>query len=266
MRPNALRRFLKRQAFLPNPLGVLNNPSYIVRSRLFEALRDCAPAIGGKVLDFGCGSKPYESLFPRATDYVGLDIAVSGHAHADSRVDVFYDGTTIPFPDAYFDAVVSFEVFEHVFNLPDVLAEIRRVLKPSGRLLVTVPFAWPEHEQPYDFARYTSFGLKAALERSGFDVLRVEKTGDYVLALAQLLVTYVQLSVARWPRVPALAVQFLLLAPMTAVGLGISRLLPRRTEIFCNLVVVAEAQRRDVAERAGTAAGTTACASPPLPC
>ena len=55
------------------------------------------------------------------------------------------------------------QVLEHVFNPDDFVREIARVLKPGGALLLTVPFVWNEHEQPYDYARYSSFGLRAFL-------------------------------------------------------------------------------------------------------
>ena len=106
----------------------------------------------------GCGSKPYENLFVHADKYIGCDVEVSGHNHSDSKIDYFFDGKKLPFSDGTFDAVVSFEVFEHVFNLPEILTEINRVTKEKGTLLISIPFAYGEHEIPYDFARYTSFG------------------------------------------------------------------------------------------------------------
>ena len=108
---------------------------------------------GCRVLDFGCGSKPYENLFINIDEYVGCDIEVSGHDHLDSKIDYFFDGKNLPFIDDRFDSVVSFEVFEHIFNLPEILKEINRVTKTSGNILISVPFAWGEHEVPYDFAR-----------------------------------------------------------------------------------------------------------------
>ncbi|MBK8496718.1 MAG: methyltransferase domain-containing protein [Chitinophagaceae bacterium] len=86
----------------------------------------------------------------------------------------------MPFDNDQFDAVFSSEVFEHIFNLEEILPEINRVLKPGGKLLFTCPFAWPEHEIPYDFARYSSFGIKAVVERQGFTVIEQYKTGHFL--------------------------------------------------------------------------------------
>ena len=192
----------------------------------------------GDVLDFGCGSKPYKSLFYKAKSYIGLDIETSGHHHGNSKVDVFYDGKIIPFEDNRFDAVVSFEVFEHVFNPTEVLREIRRVLKPGGQLLITVPFAWDEHEAPCDFARYTSYGVRHLFESNGFAVIEIRKTTAYFLAVMQMLIAYVVQHLApkgRWlSKIFQLAVVF----PLTGTALLLNRFLPRRDQYFSNTVTL----------------------------
>jgi hypothetical protein len=65
--------------------------------------------------------------------------------------------------------------------------ESYRVLKKGGRLLLTTPFMWEEHEQPYDFGRYSSFGLRAILERNGFEIIEHRKTLNDFRAIFQLL-------------------------------------------------------------------------------
>ncbi len=89
----------RQEAFLPTPvLGVLLNPAYITRSALHRAIAAIAPSIKGSILDFGCGSKPYDSLFTSAKEYIGIDIETSGHDHdtLQSKVDIYYDGKHIP--------------------------------------------------------------------------------------------------------------------------------------------------------------------------
>lgn len=234
----ALKARLRREQFLTTPLALVFNPFYIIRNGLHSTIARLAPALKGDILDFGCGSKPYESLFTAADSYVGVDIQVSGHDHAGSKVDFYYDGTTLPFADARFDVVVCFEVFEHVFNLPDVLAEIRRVLKPGGQVLVTVPFAWDEHEVPYDFARYTSFGIRHVFNTNGFECLKVEKTTTYVQALGQLFAAYLVQHVLPKGRVLGYLSQVAVVFPLNAVTLLLNALLPKRYEYFCNSVVL----------------------------
>jgi SAM-dependent methyltransferase len=234
-----LKKRLQREMFLVKPWSILINPFFIIRRGIYRGIEKHAPSMSGKILDVGCGSKPYEELFTSANSYVGIDLEQTGHDHENSKVDVYYDGSTIPFPDSNFDGVVCFEVFEHIFNLEEVLSEIRRVTKQNGKLLVTLPFAWDEHEQPYDFARYTSFGIRHILEKAGFHVESVFKTTTYVEALAQLTIAYISQHIGPKNLALAAVFQLLIVFPLTVLALFTKTFLPKRNELFCNLVVVA---------------------------
>ena len=168
----------------------LNNPFYFIRQCLLAKVSQYALRLTGKLLDFGCGSKPYKSLFKNATEYIGLDYEGEGHSHRNEEVDVFYDGKTIPFPDNSFDCVFSSEVMEHIFNPDQILPELNRVMKNGAIMLITCPFAWPEHEVPVDYARYTRFALRHLLEKHGFTILAQDKSGDFTLALYQMKMVY----------------------------------------------------------------------------
>jgi SAM-dependent methyltransferase len=229
----------QREQFLTTPLSILMNPLYILRRGLYTNIRDLAPLIQGKVLDFGCGSKPYESLFTNATSYLGVDIAVSGHNHANSKIDIFYDGKTLPFADNEFDAVVCCEVLEHVFNLDKVLAEISRVLKPEGLALISVPFAWDEHEVPYDFARYTSYGLRHILKNHAYEVIELRKTTTYLLAIFQLLIAYLSLYVLPSRKYIGKLLKLCLIVPLNLLAVLSNAVLPKRYGYFCNALVLA---------------------------
>lgn len=89
-----------------------------------------------------------------------------------------------------YGGVICNQVLEHVFNPDLFLQEIFRVLKPGGKLLMTVPFVWDEHEQPWDYARYSSFGLRSLLERNGFIVDEQRKTNADARVLFQLINAY----------------------------------------------------------------------------
>jgi SAM-dependent methyltransferase len=235
-----MRNRLRREWFLVTPISMVINPLYIIRNGLLEAISKIAPTITGDVLDFGCGSKPYESLFTHATSYTGVDIEVSGHDHKNSKVDVFYDGKTLPFPEQSFDAAVCFEVLEHVFNLEEVLAEIRRVLRPNGHLLLSIPFAWDEHEVPFDFARYTSYGIQHVITKNGFKVVELRKTTTYLLAVSQMMIAYLVQYVLPKDRIFGRLSQLVVVFPITAISLLLNSLLPKRFEYFSNIVVKCE--------------------------
>jgi SAM-dependent methyltransferase len=236
---SAIRARLHREQFLPTALGPIVNPVFILRNGLLQAIRRVAPQIRGSVLDFGCGSKPYESLFTSAGSYIGCDIEVSGHDHGESKIDVLYDGKRLPFENGSFDAVVSFETFEHVFNLPEILGEINRVTRDGGLLLISIPFGWEEHEIPYDVARYTSYGITSVLTSAGYHVESLQKTTTSVLAIAQMSIAYV--SDHLFPRgVIAWILRVTVIFPATMLAFGLNALLPKRHEFYCNVVVLAK--------------------------
>lgn len=234
---------MTRNPFQPNRLSVLYSSTHIIRRGLYKAIRKYAPQLNGRILDLGCGSKPYENLFTGATEYIGCDIQTSGHDHSSSKIDVYYDGKTLPFEDGAFDGAVSFETFEHIFNLSEVLTEIQRVIKPGGYLLVTTPFAWGEHEQPYDFARYTSFGLTEILRTHGLSVVSLEKTNSHLLSTWQLMVTYFTQQVFPKNWVLGKILHVTILFPLTCLIYGLDRVLPKGDDFYSNLVVLARKSR-----------------------
>lgn len=205
--------FLIKEQFNPSIAGLFLNPFYFARKAIYRSIRKYSGHVTGITLDIGCGSKPYEELF--ATEkYIGLDIDTSGHNHENSKIDVIYDGKIIPFGDMHFDTVVSFEVLELVFDPENFLDEAGRVLKNGGKAIFTVPFIWDEMEPPYDYARYTSFGLKHLFEKHGFTVLEHEKYLCDLRLLALLLNAYIYKVIRRL--IPSKA-SMLLILPLTSV-------------------------------------------------
>lgn len=175
------------------------NPFFIARKGLVGAIAEFSKGLSGRLLDVGCGTKPYRRLF-HVDEYVGLEI--DGElARQRGGADYFYDGQSFPFDGGSFNVVLTNQVLEHVFN-PDVfLSEIHRVLTPDGVLLLTVPFVWDEHEQPYDYARYSSYGLHYLLEKNGFRVFRAKKISSGSCVIFQLLNCYIYKASAHSPEV-----------------------------------------------------------------
>ncbi|MBX2959218.1 MAG: class I SAM-dependent methyltransferase [Flavobacteriales bacterium] len=170
-----LKKAILQQLFKPTFISFCINPFFWGRAAIYLSVKKFATTISGKTVDVGSGSKPYKDLFKNVTEYIGLDIEQSGHNHQTSDIDVFYDGKTFPFKNSTIDSLVFFEVLEHVFNPDEFLSEIARVVKPGGKCLVTIPFLWGEHEQPYDFARYSSFGLKHLFNQHGLEIIEHKK-------------------------------------------------------------------------------------------
>ncbi len=95
----------------------------------------------------------------------------------DKHPDVQADAIDIPCKDNYFDGVICAELLEHVINPIHVLQEIYRVLRPNGILLISVPFLYHIHGDPYDFGRYTNHYWQYHLEKTGFQDITIEHQG-----------------------------------------------------------------------------------------
>jgi SAM-dependent methyltransferase len=184
------KSYLYKQSFQPDILSVLFNPFFLIRYNLFSKIKHLSKYIRGEVIDFGCGRKPYRNLF-NVSKYIGVDLEVTGHDHKNSEIDVFYDGKNIPFEDECFDSVICFEVLEHVFNPEEILIELNRILKKNGSGIISVPFCWNEHEIPFDYARYSSFGIKFLMEKCGFQVLEIHKSGRFSAVIMQLVILWI---------------------------------------------------------------------------
>ena len=225
--------------FNPNPKLSFVNPLYLIRRRLFTTIQENAFHLRGTILDFGCGSKPYRNLF-NVDEYIGIDIEISGHDHQQSEVDVFYDGKVIPFKDEHFDSVFCSEVFEHVFNLRDILKEINRVTKNDGKLMITIPFAWPEHEQPYDYARYTSFGITDLLKKHGYEIKILKKTGHFTEVILQQILLYGLLHCNPSNKILKALSRIFLFAPVYIWGRVCMFFLPKDDRYYHNLFILAQ--------------------------
>jgi len=236
---NMLKKIYAKEAFNPGwLLGIWVNPAFIVRRRLLTGVRDIScKFIGGKLLDIGCGSKPYEHLF-KVNNYIGIDVEVSGHNHNSSKVDKFFDGRSIPYGDDEFDWIFTSEVFEHVFNLEDLLSEITRVLTPGGKLAITCPFIWEEHEQPYDFARYTSFGLHDIITKHGFKVESSVKSSNYFETVMQILAMYMYHHCLPKNRYLMSILMPIIVSPFNIIGTLLGKALPNNNNFYLTNILI----------------------------
>lgn len=131
---------------------------------------------GMLVLDAGAGRSPYRKLFKHAR-YEAADFAALETKYAP--LDYVCDLSAIPVEDERFDRILFNQVLEHLPEPDRVLAELYRVMKPGGRLMCSVPLYYSEHQQPYDFYRYTQFGLRHRFEGAGFKIVRLEWLEGY---------------------------------------------------------------------------------------
>ena len=235
---NFLKELKKKNEFTPNYMGIFFNPYFIVRYNLFRIIKKISAKLDiNTMLDFGCGSKPYKNCF-KYKNYIGLDIEESGHDHTNEKIDLFYDGKKIPFSDGHFDFIFSSEVFEHIFNLENVIIELNRVLKKNGKMLITLPFVWNEHEQPYDYARYTSFAIKDILIKNGFEIEESKKSSNFIETIFQKLTVYLYQLIFPKNSYLRFILVFLILAPLNLFGIVLGKLLPDDKTFYLNNVIL----------------------------
>jgi len=145
-------------------------------------------------VDIGCGTKPYQQHFK--CTYIGVDPA------AACNPDVIANANNIPLPDNMADGIVMNQSLEHILDIAGAISEVKRLLKPNGRLIVTVPHAMKIHssaipiadnphgnidqaDHPYwhvDFWRFTKFGLIELFK--DFKISKLEGTTGYIGTLA----------------------------------------------------------------------------------
>lgn len=231
------RKCYLHEQFFPGILGLFINPFYFARKGLANHITDLAVNITGKTLDIGCGTKPYAHLY-QSIEYVGLEIDTTQNRF-NKNADYFYDGNNFPFDDASFDSLVANEVFEHVFNPDQFLSEALRVLKPNGNVLLTMPFVWDEHEQPYDFARYSSFGIKSLLEKHGFEITEQRKSMDDIRVIFQLLNTYIYKKTVTKNAWLNVLITLILIAPFNILGEVLALITPRNPDLYLDNIVLA---------------------------
>ena len=143
--------------------------------------------LAGRVLDVGCADRWVERLCGPGVEYIGLDLPLTGRGLYSARPDIFADAAILPLASASMDAIVCFEVLEHVRNPVGALAEFARVSKSGATLLLSMPFMYPIHDAPFDFQRLTEYGLRRDLDAAGFDLVQLVKTGHAVRAAGLLL-------------------------------------------------------------------------------
>jgi SAM-dependent methyltransferase len=165
------------------------NPDYI---HLYFLMKDIKAALDKyakkRLLDLGCGNKPYKDWYAPLTDStIGCDAVQS----SENVVDDICLASDLPYENASFDTVFSTQVLEHVFEQQQMINEAARVLKQDGYLILSVPFTWELHEEPYDFFRITKYGLKEMFEKSGYEIEYIKANGGKWAAMFQMMINTV---------------------------------------------------------------------------
>ncbi len=155
-----------------------------VRALLDRYVAEVLPTFQGKVIELGALNGGRREHASSADEYLLSNIL--------DGADIWLDATAMDLEDQSVDGFVCESMLEHVPEPHRVISEVRRVLRPGGKLLLITPWMYPFHEAPGDYLRFSEPALVRMLE--GFNVLRVDPLGNFWTSLA----TFAQLKVHPW--------------------------------------------------------------------
>ncbi|MDZ4844932.1 MAG: class I SAM-dependent methyltransferase [Chitinophagales bacterium] len=172
-----------------------HNINHIVRF-LNEAKKNL-PAGKLSFIDIGGGAAPYYILFKEMIkDYTVVDVENVLPKEDDRNITFIKSfAEELPIADNSFDVVLSNQVFEHVQSPEKSAAESFRILKKGGFILGSVPHVSPIHLEPYDYRRFTEYGLRKTLEEAGFTNVKIDGSGGVFKAAA--LMTLMDLTLSK---------------------------------------------------------------------
>ena len=134
----------------------------------------------GKLVDIGCGSKPYIKYFRYINDYIGVDIN-------KGEADIVANAESLPIKSNSIDIVLCNQLIEHVPEPDKIIGEIHRILKEGGILILTAPQMGRLHGEPNDYYRYTKWGLKYLLKKNNMKIELIEPHGGVFRAIGSHL-------------------------------------------------------------------------------
>jgi SAM-dependent methyltransferase len=190
---------------------------YAVRKPLLDWL-EAQDVRGLRVLDVGCGDRPYEELLSGAAEIVGFDVPGNPHADLHGSIDA------IPVEEASFDVVLCLQVLEHVPDPAAAVRELRRVVKPGGRVFLSTHGVYPFHPNPDDLWRWTHDGLERLFCANGEWSSVTVRPGAGTAATVAMLVAHVIDLLAKRVRLRPLGTP--LVALLNAGGEALDRAVP----------------------------------------
>ncbi|MFZ4663025.1 MAG: class I SAM-dependent methyltransferase [Caldilineaceae bacterium] len=159
---------------------------WLVSRPIYADLQRVLARQTGQVLDVGCGDGPYHRWLPITATVVGIDIYPGRGVNILSVPEQPW-----PLQSASFDTVLCTQVLEHVTNVDLLLQEIKRVLKPGGYLICTVPFIYNVHGAPHDYRRFSTYGLQQQLG-AAYEIIELQGQGRIGSSLGTLLLNWLE--------------------------------------------------------------------------
>jgi SAM-dependent methyltransferase len=185
----AIKEVLKGLARQHQPGAELDGSDYISLGLIDRWLKNIAlHEAHGVMLDYGCGGQPYKNFFlPKLTRYIGADVAAAQGVQVDLEI---IPGQALSLADASIDTLLSTQTLEHLPDVHFYLKECGRLVRPGGRMILTAPMQWRHHEVPYDYLRFTKYGLSSLIEQYGFEIKSISPCGGVYALLGQIFLSH----------------------------------------------------------------------------
>lgn len=143
--------------------------NWLANHKIIAAVRRASAHAHGRLLDIGCGAKPFAREFDgRVTGYLGVDLRSSRYL-GEGRPEAFASAEALPFRAGSFDTVLGLSMTTYFPEPIRPILEAHRVLRPGGVLLLEFTQMAPLHDEPHDYFRFTRYGAASLLERAGFE-------------------------------------------------------------------------------------------------
>jgi len=180
----------------------------------------------GRTLDIGCGRQNLRQYLNQGCNYISLDTPATGEALYDAHPDVFGEAQNLPFRSGQFDTVILLEVLEHLDQPEAALQEALRLVKAGGIIIVSTPFLYPLHDAPWDFQRWTLYGLQRLAESAEASIKDLQPIGSTIESgclIFNLALSWHTMNAPVVARLPLLLLSMLMipLANLFAATLGL---------------------------------------------
>jgi SAM-dependent methyltransferase len=176
------------------------HPQWFVLRNEQEKLAQAGLNARGYVLDIGAGKQEIRHYLPAYCHYFSLDYYQTATEWYHSIPQVFGDGQALPIRANSIDTVLLLDVLEHLPTPEACVKEVQRVLRPGGKFILQVPFLYPLHDAPYDYQRWTCFGLRRLAQKYRFQIEMETSLGHPLESAALLTNLALSKTILNWVR------------------------------------------------------------------